>query len=390
MPSPVRVLELRSARGSGGGPEKTILLGAARANPARVAVTVCYLRDLRDDTFTIGDRARSLGVHYVEVPERHSFDPRVWPALRRMVREHSIDIVHTHEYKTDVLGLLLARAEGIIPMSTVHGWIENTARERFYGLVDRRVLAHYPLVVAVSEQIRSTLIAHGAPAARVRRLLNGVDPVRFSRRDTAASARLAFDVPPGTPLVGSVGRLGPEKRFDVLLAAAAQLHPRPIVVIAGEGPCRAELQRLAVQLGVDLRLPGHCDDVRDVYEALDIFVQSSDTEGIPNAVLEAMAMGAPIVATDVGGTREIVRCGSDGLLVPRRDPDGLAAAMRKTLSEDSVTRERVRSARQRVEEELSFDARMDKLEEMYRELAASRRAPATAAGRATRVRPRHT
>ena len=372
MSSPIRVLELRSARGAGGGPEKTILLGAARADPSRVAVTVCYLRDLRDDAFAIDVRAHACGVDYVEIPEKHSFDVSIWPRLRRLVQHRRIDIVHAHEYKTDLLALLLARAEGIRPMATVHGWITNSSREQFYQRIDRRLLARYPLVVAVSETLRSTLLAHGAAAERVRCLPNGVDTVRFQRRGAPAAARERLGLPPGVPIIGSVGRLGPEKRFDLLVQAAARLAPGTVVALAGDGSCRPELDRLARAIGVDLRLLGHRDDVREFYEALDVFVQSSDTEGVPNAVLEAMAMRDPVVATDVGGTHDVVGDGRDGLLVPRRNPDALAAAIRTTLTDGDGTRRRVDAARDRVEHELSFDVRMERLERMYEELAAGR------------------
>lgn len=97
MSRPVRVLEIRSVRGTGGGPEKTILLSAARFDPDRVQTTVCYIRDARDDVFGIDKRAAAMGVDYVEVHERHSFDPSAWAALRRVVRERQIDIVHAHE-----------------------------------------------------------------------------------------------------------------------------------------------------------------------------------------------------------------------------------------------------------------------------------------------------
>src|SRR3989442_15253236 len=107
---PIRVLELRSVRGTGGGPEKTILSGAARANRSRLAVTVCYLRDARDDAFSVDARARELPIEYIEIRERHSFDLRVWPVLRRTIAERRIDIVHAHEYKTDAYALALARA----------------------------------------------------------------------------------------------------------------------------------------------------------------------------------------------------------------------------------------------------------------------------------------
>src|SRR2546423_10144069 len=102
---PVRVLELRCVRGTGGGPEKTILHGAALADSARVAVTVCYLRDRADAQFEIRARASALALDYVELQERHSFDASVWSALVRLVRDRSIDIVHAHDYKTDLLAL---------------------------------------------------------------------------------------------------------------------------------------------------------------------------------------------------------------------------------------------------------------------------------------------
>src|ERR1700741_542229 len=93
---PVRVLELRSVRGTGGGPEKTILFGAAQADPRRFAITVCYLRDPRDSAFAVAGWATELPIDYVELEERRSFDPRLWPALRQLVRDRRIDIVHAH------------------------------------------------------------------------------------------------------------------------------------------------------------------------------------------------------------------------------------------------------------------------------------------------------
>lgn len=129
MTDRVRVLELRSATGAGGGPEKTILLGAEAADP-RIAVTVCYIRDARDNAFEIGERARRRGVDYVEIVEHGSFDRRVWPALRRLVRDRGIDIVHSHDYKTDLLAVMLSRTERIVPLATAHGWTGHSRRER--------------------------------------------------------------------------------------------------------------------------------------------------------------------------------------------------------------------------------------------------------------------
>jgi hypothetical protein len=94
-------------------------------------VTVCYVRDLRDRVFGIDERAKRLDIEYVEVRERHSFDVRIWRALKGLVHDRRIDIVHSHDYKTDLLALLLARSLGVIPLSTAHGWTGQSARERW-------------------------------------------------------------------------------------------------------------------------------------------------------------------------------------------------------------------------------------------------------------------
>ncbi len=384
--TPIRVLELRSVRGLGGGPEKTILLGAARSDPRRFRITVCYIRDARDRQFRMRERAEELALDYVEIVERHSFDPSIWRALRSLVRDRHIDIVHAHEHKTDLLALLLAKVEDVIPLATAHGWSGLSAKERIYYFFDRRLLARYPVVVAVSEPIRRALIAEGAHPAAVRRIPNGIDHQYFTRDDSVRrSTRAALGIPDSTIVFGALGRLEPVKRFDVLISALTSLtiEAPSLLLLAGDGSCRAALEAQSDMLGLrnHVRILGHRDDVREIHQALDVYVQSSDSEGIPNAVLEAMALETPVVATDVGGTREIIDDGVHGLLVPGSDPAALARAMTNTILNRDATRDRVRAARQRIEEELSFQARNTAIEGIYEELmtrSAGQRAAALA------------
>ena len=381
---PIRVLELRSVRGTGGGPEKTILRGAARMDPNRFLVTVCYIRDARDTVFTLDQLARQLGVDYVEVPERHSFDPSVWPALRRLVRERQIDIVHAHEYKTDLLALLLARAEGVAPIATAHGWTGHSPREqRLYYPADRWLLRRFPRVVAVSEQIRQTLIESGSRPDNVTTLLNGIDPGVFARHaGRGEGVRDSLGLPRTATVIGSIGRLEPQKRFDILIEAfevlrgltpaTSQLGSDPRLVIVGDGSQRAALRERIARQGLEsvCILAGHRNDVVDVLHALDLFVQSSDYEGTPNAVLEAMAMETPVVATDVGGTREIATPDDHAIIVPSLDVEALAAGMERALGDPAGRAARAAAARRRIERELSFDARTRRLEAIYEELMA--------------------
>ena len=378
MSAPPRVLELRSVFGTGGGPEKTILHGAALTRPEQVAVTVCYIRDARDPVFAIGARARTAGVDYVEIVERHSFDPTIWPRLRRLMKERHIDIVHAHDYKTDLLALLLSWREGTIALSTVHGWTGHTRREQVYYAADKRLLRRFPRLIAVSEEIRHVLISHGARPDRVTTVLNGIDHRIFRRdplRRAAERSRLGFaddDI-----VVGAVGRLEPQKRFDLLIDSVVQLQkrwPNILLAIAGDGSLRASLQAHAdSRLGNRCRLLGHCDDVIALHHAFDVFAQSSTYEGTPNAVLEAMALETPLVATSAGGTAEIVRQDIDGLVVPPENEPALTDALAALLADPAAARRRATNARHRVETDLSFDARMKKVERIYEELVATAR-----------------
>lgn len=374
---PVRVLELRSVRGTGGGPEKTILMGAAMADPRSVHVTVCYLRDRRDEVFAIDDRAAHAQIDYVEVTERHSFDPGVWPQLRRLINERRIDVLHAHDYKTNLLALLLSHACGVAALSTVHGWTGHSARERFcYYPTDKRVLARFPRLIAVSTDIARELVDHGAPPARITTVLNAIDHRHFTR-DAArvADARAALNLGPDDVVIGAVGRLEPQKRFDLLLDAFKQVHAHrrnTRLVIAGDGSLREALtaQRDALGLQDLCILTGHVTDVIPLHHAFDLFVQSSDYEGTPNAVLEAMAMETPIVATEAGGTAELVYDHEHGRIIPIGRVDRLIEGMHSALSDSATTRDMAKRARRRVESDLSFESRVRRVESIYHEVAA--------------------
>jgi len=373
--TPIRVLELRSVWGTGGGPEKTILLGAARSNPSRYAVTVCYIRDARDTVFAIDKKAGDLPIDYVEVVERHSFDRSIWPVLRRLVQNRRIDIVHAHDCKTDVLAWLLHRAEGVIPLSTAHGWAGHSRRERLlYHRMDKQILRLFPKVITVSEDIRQELVRSGAKPGSVQTVLNGIDHTRFHRdRSRETQIRQRLGIADDEVVIGAVGRLETEKRFDLLIDAFASLQVARLglrLVIVGEGSLRNTLEAQVDRLGLGgvCRLLGQRSDIVDLHHAFNVFVQSSANEGAPNAVLEAMALETPVVATAVGGTAQLVRDGIDGLLVPAGKIDALADAINRVVTDGQAAAARVVSARHRVETELSFDARMATLEAVYTEL----------------------
>jgi len=374
---PISILELRSVHGTGGGPDKTILAGARRLDERRFPTTVCYLRSESDSAFNIDQQARSAGVDYVEVRERWSFDWRVWVELRQLVRRRRVDIVHAHDYKTDLLALLLRR-EGVIPLATVHGWTGQTTRERLlYYPADKRILARFPRLIAVSDQIKGELVAAGSEPSRVVTVVNGIDHNLFRRQVTREPGiRAALGLAPQDVVIGAVGRLERQKRFDILIDVFAELRktrPGLRLLIVGDGSLRPvlEAQAAALQLSESCLFLGHRPDIIDLHHAFQVAVQSSDYEGTPNVVLEAMAMQTPIVATDVGGTVEVARPELEALIVPPGDPVALRSAIEHCLTDQDGSRARVLRARRRVEDILSFDVRMSTIARVYEDLIES-------------------
>jgi len=175
-------------------------------------------------------------------------------------------------------------------------------------------------------------------------------------------------------VLGAIGRLEPQKRFDLLLDVFARLHrqhPEARLVIAGDGSRKSALARQRAELGLEgaVTLLGHIADVRPVHHALDLFVQSSDYEGTPNAVLEAMAMETPVVATSAGGTAELVEDGVHGRIVPIGAGDALYEAIESALSDRQTAAQMAARARRRVESDLSFESRVRRVESIYQEVA---------------------
>lgn len=387
MTRPIRVLELRSVAGTGGGPDKTLLASAQLRNPD-VALTLCYLCNTGDDVFGIGDQARALGIDYVDIRERGAWDVSAWRTARALIRERGIDIVHGHEYKTDLLAYLLARAEDVIPFATAHGWTGQSWKERrVYYPADKRLLAHFPRIAAVSSEIKQALVAAGGKPDRIDVVLNGIDARQFRREpEQMSAARQALGVTDGEIVIGSVGRLEPQKRFDLLIDAFASLasdFPSARLLIAGDGSLRQPLESRAAATGLGRRiqLVGHRNAL-PFHHALDLFVQSSEYEGTPNVVLEAMAMQTPLVATDVGGTAELAQDGVHGLIVPPGSARVLAEAMRAALTDPAGARRRVSRARARVETDLSFERRMARMNAIYQELIDARSRGEVTTGRA--------
>jgi glycosyltransferase involved in cell wall biosynthesis len=242
------------------------------------------------------------------------------------------------------------------------------ARAALWHAVLARCIDRYIAVSQhVAERLRERL---GLPAARIRVIPNAVPVGRPARRDVRLRASVAGD--PGRPLVLTVARLHAQKGLPYLLRAASAI-PDAVFAIAGEGEEREALESLARSLGIAerVRFLGHRRDVAALLAACDVFVLPSLYEGLPLSVLEAMAAGAPVVATDIGGTNEALTNDDTGVLVPPADAAALARAIQALLADRERARRLAAAARQYVRRHHSAAAMADDVGRVYEELLAT-------------------
>ena len=368
------VLDVRVVSGSGGGPDKTILNSPRYLLPAGYRNLCAYMHRPGDPGFDqLARKAAAWGAPIISVPDRGFWDWRIVPHFLDLCRRERVRLWHGHDYKSNLLGLLLRPFWPMRLVTTVHGWVHRTARTPLYYWLDRRCLPRYERVICVSEDLCAEARRAGVPARRCVLVENAIDTEEFARRHSPAEAKRRLGLDPGRLLVGAVGRLSAEKGFDLLIRAIDQLARGGMdvgLIIAGEGDERPQLDRLIAELGqaARVRLLGYRADPRELYEAMDVFALSSLREGLPNVVLEALAMETPVVATRIAGVPCVVRDGETGVLVEPGSVAELAQALARLGGDADLRARFARAGRQMIEQSYSFARRMDRIRAIYDEL----------------------
>ncbi len=316
-------------------------------------------------------KVRARGAGMTRLGRRGLRDPFVLMRAVRLIRTWRPDIVHTHLTKSDLVGQLAARLTGCRRAITLHNTSPWRKRRVLSGLY-RIATGGADACIAVSDQVADHVAAHGGYRRdRIEVVVNGVDLVRFDAARVAPMDLAPLGVPAGSKVVAVIGRLVEQKDHATFLAAAAALAARDPAVhflLAGDGPLRDEIADRAAALGLGpgrLSMPGNVDDMPGLLAATDVFVLSSAWEGLPMALLEAMAMGCAIVSTAVGGIPAVIRDGETGRLVSPADPAALADAIGTVLADDAARRAMGEAARVAVRDRFDGAAMIDRLCAIY-------------------------
>ena len=294
--------------------------------------------------------------------------------LRRFIREHSIDIVHTFFETSDLFGLLVAKISGVRAVVSSRrdmGILRTTKHNLAYRLVSR----YFSAVLTVSEQVRQRVIAlDRVKPASVITIHNGIEAEHFNRHQTTLKSTLPIIMPPDARVVSTIANLQTWKGVDIFIRCAAEIHrvaPDVRFMIAGQLSdieLVGQLRALVKELKLDdyLHFLGPVRDVRQLLFVSDVFCLLSRSEGFPNVVLEAMSSGVPVVATRVGGTPEAIEDGITGWLTESEDHTAAAERVLLLLQDGIMHRSMAEAALSRVRLHFTRKAMLTSYVAVYR------------------------
>lgn len=372
MNGPIRVLHLIKGLGRGGA-EVLLAEGLRVADRAGFQYEYAYYLPWKDhlESALTNQGAR---VHCLNARSASGILARI-PRLVRLLRRSRTDLIHCHLSLSAVAARLAGRLAGVPVVYTQHGPLEFSHR-----LSRRANLATWSLqdrVVAVSQEVTKSIVHHAGGVVPVSLVENGVATHHFSPdHGRRLETRRELAIAPDAPVVGTVAVFRPQKRLDLWLEVGSRLHaerPDARLLIVGDGPLRDDLTQRAAALGLSraLLFAGLQEDVRPFLDAMDLYLMTSDFEGFPVALLEAMSMGLPVVSTSVGGIVDVLDTTS-GVTTPAGDVNALADAVGLLVGDEDRRRSLGRGARRTILARFSMERMVRELESIYREVLAER------------------
>ena len=310
----------------------------------------------------------------VDISRRISFKPIC--QIKDIIRSNKIDLVHSQGARADFFARMASRIAGVphilctIAMP-IEGFDIGPLRKKIYRFMDWLLERYVERFIVVSDSLQKTLIRRrGISSQRVVRIYNGIELDQYRPDAEYGNLRKEWGVPEDFPLIAAIGRMVWQKGFEYLIEAIPAItktFPKAKILVVGDGPLRKSLEALSEELRVkdNVIFTGFRSDIKEMLAAIDILVIPSILEGFPMITLEAMAMAKPIIATRIDGIVEQISDGEEGILVPSGDPDALAKAIIKVLTDTKSGKTIGLAARKKVEQEFSVEKMVAETEKVY-------------------------
>jgi len=313
-------------------------------------------------------------IPYIGLPDNRGISRKQLLRLKRYIINNKINILHTHGYKSNLVGIFLKWIiKELTILSTYHGWIRNDHRQRFFIALDQLFPLFFDGIIAVSHKILQEFPSFVLRRTKSEVIHNAIVMDSYVPKNQRYVIRKRLNIHANDIVIGVFGRLSREKGCLEMLESFKKIKkslPHARLIFVGEGPLYQELQNLIYQYKFqsDVILVGYQFPIQPFYEALDIYVCPSHTEGISNVILEAMAYKIPVVATIVGGNPEILDNGNSGLLVPPNNTQAMIEAVSSIIKSTELRKKLGNGGFRNLQTRFDFCNRMRKIERFYTRL----------------------
>ncbi len=292
-----------------------------------------------DTEFT--EIAKSRGTNYIPIIQKGMLDVSLIRQVREICNANGINIIQTHGYKGHVIALILSKVLGIKWVAWAHGWTNENAKVRLYNRIERFCLKRADAAIAVSPDLYGIIGGFRGEKKKTHMILNGVDEGELLSDIGGHAVRHHYGITQQNIVVGCFGRFSPEKGQEVLIESIARIIPEcPSikVMLVGSGQELGKIEALVDRLGISNHVIfcGYQRAMQDFYEAVDIVVLPSHSEGLPNVALEGMMHKRAVISTDVGGVREIIHNGENGWIVPPGDRLAMAEVLKMVVTDTEL------------------------------------------------------
>jgi len=356
-----------------GGPGKGLLQLLRHQRSERYSYVVCTFSYNMPKSTEFIDAVRAAGHEIRLLPQRFRFDPAALFEAFRVAREEPFALVQSHGYKTHLIAFALAKRLHLPWFAMTHGWTWESWKVKAYQQLERLLLKQADIAGTVSHPLFRELKDLRRDDRPSRLILNAVDVDEIRGELSGDDIRARFHVTPSQTVLGIIGRLSPEKGSFEALEAFQRVYQElsnTVLLYVGDGPQNAALKQRVAERGLERRVffAGYQSEMRGFYDAIDLLVIPSLSEGLPNVLLEAMAMGVPSISTRVGAIPDVVQHGKTGWLVSPGDIADLADGLRKAVAITSQWPAIGEAARESLFPRHSPVARVDQFTAVYDEL----------------------
>jgi len=361
-----------------GGPGKTIINSAKFIDSDNFHIHISSFVDAQKRQTEFSKAVYDISIPYLALYDKKGINIGQLAKLKKYILKNDIKILHSHGYKTNLMAVLMKWVlKDLIIVTTYHGWIINNFRQKVLSKIDLFFSRFFDGIISVSQDISRKFSTFNKNRTFTGIIHNALVISDYHRQGKRSKIRNGYSVKGDDILIGVFGRLSIEKGGIEIIDAFYELQKETKIVkliFLGEGPLEKELKDKVRNLKLDSKIifAGYQNPVQPFYESVDIVVSPSQTEGLSNVILEAMAFKLPVVATCVGGNSEIVNNNINGLLVEPKNPIELKNAISFLIQSSKRKSQIAERGYETVKNKFNFERRMEKIEVLYSSIIENR------------------